>query len=183
MTPDAVLVAKVKAFVADYGWSGSEGYIAFGIGSDGRERRITFSELTGLCEAVERLTRERDEAQANYRFMVEKAADESLAGYRELAERAAKAENDAAAFRAELAGLREGAKVEYGIRGKSGNVRQNVILGEHMQRIEVTADEMQDVAEAWNGGQGRDKPYTVVTRTVTTPEWVEYDRAARTGDR
>jgi len=37
---------------------------------------------------------ERDEAQRNYAFMVERAANEKLDGYRELGARAAAAEND-----------------------------------------------------------------------------------------
>jgi hypothetical protein len=50
---------------------------------------------------VERITAERDalraqlaKAEANYRFMVERAADEKLDGYRELGARAAAAENE-----------------------------------------------------------------------------------------
>jgi len=41
-----------------------------------------------------RVTGERDKAEANYRFMVERAADEKLDGYRELGARAAAAENE-----------------------------------------------------------------------------------------
>lgn len=48
-----------------------------------------------LTERLEAAERERDEAQANYRFMVEKAADEKLDGYRELGQRVATAENNA----------------------------------------------------------------------------------------
>lgn len=50
--------------------------------------------VLALLDDVERLTRERDTAQANYRFMVERAADEKLDGYRELGDRAAQAENE-----------------------------------------------------------------------------------------
>jgi len=42
----------------------------------------------------DQLRAECDEAQANYRFMVERAADEKLDGYRELGARAAAAENE-----------------------------------------------------------------------------------------
>lgn len=43
-------------------------------------------------KALAEVTRERDEARANYRFMVERAADEKLDGYRELASRLERAE-------------------------------------------------------------------------------------------
>mgnify|MGYP001579306950 CR=1 FL=1 len=63
-----------------------------------------------LCDEVDRLraelaavTAERDEANANYVFMVERAADQTLDGYRELGQRAAEAENAADDVRAELA--------------------------------------------------------------------------------
>jgi len=52
------------------------------------------AEANTLREQVERLTRERDEARANYAFMVERAADQRLDGYRELGARAAAAENE-----------------------------------------------------------------------------------------
>lgn len=42
---------------------------------------------------LEAAERERDEALANYQFMVARAADQKLDGYRELAARAADAEN------------------------------------------------------------------------------------------
>ncbi len=51
---------------------------------------------------IERLTAERDEARANYQFMVNRAADEKLDGYRELGERAANAENAQDDLRAKL---------------------------------------------------------------------------------
>ncbi|MBX9604646.1 MAG: hypothetical protein K2Y51_00375 [Gammaproteobacteria bacterium] len=51
---------------------------------------------------IERLTAERDEARANYQFMVERAANEKLDGYRELGERAANAENAQDDLRAKL---------------------------------------------------------------------------------
>jgi hypothetical protein len=47
------------------------------------------------------LTAERDEARANYRFMVERAADQKLDGYRELGARAAAAEQERDEARAE----------------------------------------------------------------------------------
>jgi predicted RNase H-like HicB family nuclease len=46
------------------------------------------------AEARADLVKERDEARANYQFMVDRAADEKLDGYRELAARAAKAEQE-----------------------------------------------------------------------------------------
>lgn len=51
---------------------------------------------------IERLTAERDEARANYQFMVNRAADEKLDGYRELGKRAADAENERDSLRAKL---------------------------------------------------------------------------------
>lgn len=61
-----------------------------------------------VCDLTARLAeaeRERDQAQANYRFMVERAADRSLDGYRELAHKAATAENERDELRAEIARL------------------------------------------------------------------------------
>lgn len=62
-------------------------------------------DLTDLLEEIDALTAERDEARANYRFMVERAADEKLDGYRELGARAAAAENEADRLRATIARL------------------------------------------------------------------------------
>lgn len=66
------------------------------------ERGGQFAKLwEGLKAAVKRA----EKAEANYRFMVERAANEKLDGYRELGERAAKAENerDSMRLRAEQA--------------------------------------------------------------------------------
>ena len=49
-----------------------------------------------------------EKAEADYRFMVERAADQKLDGYRELGARAASAEERAEKAEAELARLREG---------------------------------------------------------------------------
>ena len=59
-----------------------------------------------LLAEVRRLTAERDEVRANYRFMVERAADRRLDGYRELGARAAAAENERDSLRAEISDLR-----------------------------------------------------------------------------
>ena len=45
-------------------------------------------------ELLAKVEQERDEARANYQFMVERAADQKLDGYRELGARAAAAENE-----------------------------------------------------------------------------------------
>ena len=78
--------------------------------------------VDGAGPEVERLTRERDEARANYQFMVERAADEKLDGYRELGARAAQAENERdtaqsalAAARGEVERLRAGLHKALGI--------------------------------------------------------------------
>lgn len=48
----------------------------------------SFNELSsGYLARAEAAERERDEARANYQFMVERAANEKLDGYRELAAR------------------------------------------------------------------------------------------------
>jgi hypothetical protein len=44
------------------------------------------------AETIERLTRERNTAEANYQFMVNRAVEQTLDGYRELGQRAADAE-------------------------------------------------------------------------------------------
>ncbi len=51
---------------------------------------------------VEALTSERDTAQANYRFMVERAADEKLDGYRELAAQLAEKEAECERLRSAM---------------------------------------------------------------------------------
>lgn len=53
------------------------------------------AEMEKLRERAEKAERERDEARANYAFMVERAADQKLDGYRELGARAAAAEERA----------------------------------------------------------------------------------------
>lgn len=53
-----------------------------------------------------------DTAEANYRFMVERAADEKLDGYRELGARAADAERQRDDARAEVLRLRSRVRVE-----------------------------------------------------------------------
>ena len=52
---------------------------------------------------VNRVVRERDEARANYQFMVDHAANEKLDGYRQLGQRAATAENERDEVRQQLA--------------------------------------------------------------------------------
>lgn len=57
------------------------------------DRSRCFRTRAEAAEAeLERVKAERDEAQANYEWMVKRAADERLDGYRALGERAAKAE-------------------------------------------------------------------------------------------
>lgn len=61
---------------------------------------------------------ERDEAKANYQFMVNRAADEKLDGYRALGARAAAAENEADRLRRSLAAAeqeRDEAKARLGL--------------------------------------------------------------------
>ncbi len=69
-----------------------------------------------LTDAVEELARERDEARANYQWMVERAADRKIDGYRELGQRAADAENERDEARAELA------------KATANNARRNLAL-------------------------------------------------------
>jgi len=60
-----------------------------------RERgALDGADAQALEHALTMTERERDEARANYQFMVDRAADEKLDGYRELASRLAAAEND-----------------------------------------------------------------------------------------
>ena len=60
-----------------------------------RERgALDGADAQALEHALTVTERERDEARANYQFMVERAADEKLDGYRELASRLAAAENE-----------------------------------------------------------------------------------------
>lgn len=57
------------------------------------ERDELADKLFVAQEAGLKASFERDEAQKNYQFMVDRAADEKLDGYRELGRRAAEAEN------------------------------------------------------------------------------------------
>lgn len=71
-----------------------------------RERgALDGADAQALEHALTVTERERDEARANYQFMVERAADEKLDGYRELASRLAdmEAERDAWYRRARVA--------------------------------------------------------------------------------
>jgi uncharacterized coiled-coil DUF342 family protein len=52
-------------------------------------------DLLNKCnEELVKVREQRDEANANYQFMVERACNEKLDGYRELADKVAYAEND-----------------------------------------------------------------------------------------
>jgi hypothetical protein len=59
-------------------------------------------DLAALIEEVCSLRVRTEKAEANYAFMVERAANEKLDGYRELGARAASAENEADCLRARL---------------------------------------------------------------------------------
>jgi len=65
-----------------------------------------------VIEEVKRLERERDKAQANYQFMVERAADQRLDGYRELGARAAAAENELDRVRANRDAYEEACRLQ-----------------------------------------------------------------------
>lgn len=62
--------------------------------SDKETIRLLVEECEYRGDALDRVTRERDTAQANYQFMVNRASDEKLDGYRELGMVAATAENE-----------------------------------------------------------------------------------------
>jgi len=55
---------------------------------------MLLADVRSLESEIRRITKQRDEARANYAFMVERAADEKLDGYRELGARCAAAENE-----------------------------------------------------------------------------------------
>ena len=74
-------------------------------------------DLHALIEEVDRLRARAEKAEANYAFMVERAANQRLDGYRELGVRAAAAENEADRLRAQL---RETAQVLIAEVGASG---------------------------------------------------------------
>jgi hypothetical protein len=63
-------------------------------------------ELLEAADTIERLTKERDEARANYAFMVKKAADESLPAYREMGQKCADLERERDEARSEVTRLR-----------------------------------------------------------------------------
>jgi len=58
-----------------------------------------------VLDAIAALKSRAEEAEDNYRFMVERACDEKLDGYRELGARAAEAENNSDDLRAQLASV------------------------------------------------------------------------------
>lgn len=60
----------------------------------------------------QQLVRERDEAQANYRFMVERAADQKLDGYRDIDARAAAAEDELDRVRANRDAYEEACRLQ-----------------------------------------------------------------------
>lgn len=92
--------------------------------------------------------RERAEkAEANYRFMVERAADQRLDGYRELGQRAAYAENDRDSLRAELAALRI----------------ENHALKAEREKLLGCRDELREIAEAISDPR--------IHNTMTIAEW------------
>jgi len=70
-----------------------------------------------LRSEVLRLREERDKAQANYKFMVDRAADEKLEGYRELAQKVADREAEIERLRAELEAYRKIARNSNGVAG------------------------------------------------------------------
>ena len=76
-----------------------------------------------VIEEVKKLEKERDEARANYHFMVERAADQRLDGYRELGARAAAAENERDKALAEIEKLK-GILTSYGHLEFSGGLDQ-----------------------------------------------------------
>jgi len=103
---------------------GSGEHDTYGEGVRACKRQVKFA-LSGvrvspeqIADALVTVTRERDEARANYRWMVEHAADQKLDGYRELGARAVQAENERdAAIRAlgeeaRLRGLAEASATE-----------------------------------------------------------------------
>ena len=74
-------------------------------GIEARERDAV--ELVELRAEVARLRARAEKAEANYAFMVERAANQYLDGYRELGARAAAAENERDELRAENRKLRD----------------------------------------------------------------------------
>lgn len=73
---------------------------------EARNAATLIAEVGTLKARIAEAERERDEARANYHFMVERAADQKLDGYRELGQRAANAENALAASQQETERLR-----------------------------------------------------------------------------
>lgn len=67
--------------------------------------------LDALLDSHTYQERRAEQAEANYRFMVERVADERLDGYRELGARAAKAENERDELRREVTRLRARVRV------------------------------------------------------------------------
>jgi len=112
-------------------------------GVEARERDAV--ELVDLRAEVARLTARAEKAEANYAFMVERAANEKLDGYRELGARAAAAENERDELRAENRKLRDVLEwVNTQCPGKCAGVCDAALRGEdaaRMVRLRELADE------------------------------------------
>jgi hypothetical protein len=111
-------------------------------------------DIDDLTRKLTEASRERDEAQANYRFMVERAADQRLDGYRELGQRAATAENERDEARAQLATLRAEAAA--------------TVEEARRQGIDACIAELENLAITFESGADRDTAKTI--RDVLVPE-------------
>ena len=98
-------------------------------------------DLQALIDEVRALRERAEKAEANYAFMVERAANQRLDGYRELGARAAAAENEADRLRARL---RETAQVliaEVGANGPMDAEEAARKAVERMVNLRALADE------------------------------------------
>jgi hypothetical protein len=104
-------------------------------GIEARERDAV--ELVELRAEVARLRARAEKAEANYAFMVERAANQYLDGYRELGARAAAAENERDELRAENRKLRDVLEwVNNQCPGKCAGVCDAALRDEHRDRPE-----------------------------------------------
>ena len=104
-----------------------------------------------LVDAIAALKTEKEKAEADYRFMVERAADKHLEGYRELGQKAAEAEIECDRLRAENAVLRKVAEAAHEVAHRSERVLCCDPDGEGLLRDAL--DGFYDALEATKGAK------------------------------
>lgn len=109
------------------------------------------TEYTGesIPEYIKKTVAERDEAQKNYAFMVDRAANEKLDGYRALGARAAAAENLADDLRRRLRGVAQVLIAEVGAEGPCSAVDAADKAVDHIQKLRQKVSQHEADLAVW----------------------------------